>query len=398
MSSATAVPNDTLPSSIPKLDASCVNWAIFKVRFQDAVEAKGLWDHYDGSSTCPVLPPVVAVTAPASGTTPATITQSSPTAAEIAAQQKWDKEELSAKYMLTQKIPDSTLMRVHAKRTVRERWEAIVAEYTEKGAYAQTDLRTKFLESKCPEKTNIREFLDNLRVKREELASVGVDIDEKDYHSVIISSLPVSLSNFASNLLASAQMFSSTKTLAPDVLISLISEESEQQKAQRSRRSGKSKDDEKDEALSVGASSKAKSTGAKRDSKKPRGICWNCGEKGHFKPQCPKPPKSEKSSDNSAGKKKAGDVHAVLETDSDSDGVHAVFVDTDSETDSMPGLQSVSNTETGSMPGLQSVTRSLCSDLGGAGEAEDGAMPGTLTTRIGTLLSCWERSTRPRRL
>ncbi|KAF5313944.1 hypothetical protein D9619_013120 [Psilocybe cf. subviscida] len=105
------------------------------------------------------------------------------------------------------------------------------------------------------------------------------------------------------------------------------------------RRSGKSKDDEKDEALSVGASSKAKSTGAKRDNKKPRGVCWNCGEKGHFKPQCPKPPKSEKSSDNSAGKKKAGDVHAVLETDSDSDGVHAVFVDTDSETDSMPGLQ-----------------------------------------------------------
>ncbi|KAF5313547.1 hypothetical protein D9619_013742 [Psilocybe cf. subviscida] len=137
------------------------------------------------------------------------------------------------------------------------------------------------------------------------------------------------------------------------------------------RRSGKSKDDEKDEALSVGASSKAKSTGAKHDNKKPRGVCWNCGEKGHFKPQCPKPPKSKKSSDNSAGKKKASDVHAVLETDSDSDGVHAVFVDTDLETDSMPGLQSVSNTETGSMPGLQSVTRLLCSDSGGAGEAED---------------------------
>ncbi|KAF5324090.1 hypothetical protein D9619_011417 [Psilocybe cf. subviscida] len=172
-------------------------------------------------------------------------------------------------------------------------------------------------------------------------------------------------------LFASPRIPYSTVTLAPDVLISLISEESERQKAQRSRRSGKSKDDEKDEALSVGASSKAKSTGAKRDNKKPRGVCWNCGEKGHFKPQCPKPPKSEKSSDNSAGKKKAGDVHAVLETDSDSDGVHAVFVDTDSETDSMLGLQSVSNTETGSMPRLQSVTRSLCSDSGGAGEAED---------------------------
>ena len=32
---------DTLPSSIPKLDASGLNWAIFSLHFQDAIEAKG---------------------------------------------------------------------------------------------------------------------------------------------------------------------------------------------------------------------------------------------------------------------------------------------------------------------------------------------------------------------
>ena len=73
--------------------------------------------------------------------------------------------------LLTQKIPDSTLMRIHGKKSVKERWDAIEAKYTEKGAYAQTDLRTRFLESKCSEKGNVCEFLDNLRVKREELAS-----------------------------------------------------------------------------------------------------------------------------------------------------------------------------------------------------------------------------------
>jgi hypothetical protein len=41
-----------------------------------------------------------------------------------------------------------------------------------------------------------------LRSKREELASVGVDIDEKDYRSTVISSLPTFLSNFASSQLA----------------------------------------------------------------------------------------------------------------------------------------------------------------------------------------------------
>ena len=68
------------------------------------------------------------------------------------------------------------------------------------------ELQTKFLESKYSPKTSasVHEFLDSLRVEKEKLASVGVDIDEKDYHSTIISSLPVALSNFASSQLASA--------------------------------------------------------------------------------------------------------------------------------------------------------------------------------------------------
>ena len=35
--------------------------------------------------------------------------------------------------------------------TVRERWEAVVKEYTEKGAYMQTDMHAKFLASRCPD-------------------------------------------------------------------------------------------------------------------------------------------------------------------------------------------------------------------------------------------------------
>ena len=175
MSVTTTSLSDSLPSSIPKIDASGLNWAIFSVCFEDAIEAKGFWSHFDGTGSHPSAVPVSVIDADGNvSTTPLSDT-------EIAAIDKWDKDERSAKSLLTQKIPDSTLMRVHAKRTVRERWESIVTEYTEKGAYAQTDLHARFLESKCPDKGNVWEFLDNLRVKREELASVGVDIDEKDY-------------------------------------------------------------------------------------------------------------------------------------------------------------------------------------------------------------------------
>ena len=315
MSTTATSLSDSLPSSIPKLDSTGINWAIFSVRFQDAVEAKGFWGHFDGSTPRPA---VISVTTAEGATT-----------VDPAAVDQWDKDERSAKSLLTQKIPDSTLMRIHGKKSVKERWDAIEAEYTEKGAYAQTDLRARFLESKCSERGNVREFLDSLHVKREELASVGVDIDEKDYRSTIISSLPTALANFASSQLASARLYAPTKTIAPDSLISLISEEFERQRTQRMRRSGgsKSKEDDKDEALSA----TAKSSKSKRGDRKPRGVCWNCGEKGHYKDKCPKPAKDAPDSKKEKAPTQSGSANAVVESDSESEGAFAMDFETDEE-------------------------------------------------------------------
>jgi hypothetical protein len=100
VSIAAASLSDSLPTSVPKLEATELNWVIFLVRFRDAVEAKGYWGHFDGSLPAPSL------------STP-------PTTAETTAKGQWDKEERSTKSLLTQKLPDSTLMKVHAKATVR---------------------------------------------------------------------------------------------------------------------------------------------------------------------------------------------------------------------------------------------------------------------------------------
>jgi hypothetical protein len=80
------------------------------------------------------------------------------------------------------------------------------------------------MESKCPDRGNVREFLDALHVKKEELATYSVAIKDKDYCSTIITSLPHHLSNFTSNLLAGARLYSTMKTINPDELIGLISE------------------------------------------------------------------------------------------------------------------------------------------------------------------------------
>ncbi|THH06822.1 hypothetical protein EW146_g9493 [Bondarzewia mesenterica] len=85
----TAISSDTLPSSIPKLDTHGENWAIFSIRFETAVKAKGKWDHFDGSNPEPVFPTLPV---------------------------------------------NSTVVRIRKFETVADQWAAIIAEYTLKAA------------------------------------------------------------------------------------------------------------------------------------------------------------------------------------------------------------------------------------------------------------------------
>ena len=53
MTTATSL-SDSLSSSIPKLDSTGTNWAIFEIHFWDVIEAKRFWGHFDGTSPQPV--------------------------------------------------------------------------------------------------------------------------------------------------------------------------------------------------------------------------------------------------------------------------------------------------------------------------------------------------------
>jgi hypothetical protein len=95
-----------------------------------------LWGHFDGSVSMPTV------------STP-------PTIAEDTALAQWNKDDLSAKALLTHHISDSTLICVHGKPLLKDRWDLIKNEYTLKGAFAQADLHSHFMESKCPDRGNV---------------------------------------------------------------------------------------------------------------------------------------------------------------------------------------------------------------------------------------------------
>ena len=289
--------SNTLPSTMPKLDAEGENWAIFYMCFMNAVKAKGFWGHFDGS-----LP------------------EPDSSDAQKAEKSQWEKDKRSAKTLLTKRLLDSTIMEIHGKKTVKERWEAMVREYTVKGAYAQTEMMLKYLTTRCLEKGNTKEFLRGLRLKKEELVQVGVKISDEDYLSTILSSLPDALSNFASvQMLWTLQQ--TQQLMDASTLMTMLLQEAKQQnlRAQKHKKAaGKSKKDEKGEASAV---SMEKPKG-KRDMSEIN--CWNCGEAGHFSSKCDKPKKtkdnSSKSSENNVDSSSDDEgAWAAEELSSDSD-------------------------------------------------------------------------------
>ena len=68
--------SDPLPTSVPHLETNGSKWAIFSMRFQEAMEANNKWGQFDGTTTCPV---------------PADTAK--PTPDEVKAGAAWDQDE-----------------------------------------------------------------------------------------------------------------------------------------------------------------------------------------------------------------------------------------------------------------------------------------------------------------
>ncbi|KAJ7312269.1 hypothetical protein DFH08DRAFT_897222, partial [Mycena albidolilacea] len=150
---ATATFNDVLLSSVPtlKITSDGNNFPIFSLRFLTSVDAKGYLGHFDGLEPRPTFEIAPLTQAQADELT------------------VWDKAEWNSKTLILQRVPDSIALLLNLMPTVADIWNHIVGTYSTNGAYARTNLRSQFLQSKCPASGNVREFLDNLSTRRAEL-------------------------------------------------------------------------------------------------------------------------------------------------------------------------------------------------------------------------------------
>jgi hypothetical protein len=253
-----------LPSNIPCLEADGSNWAIFVLRFREAMQVTHRWPYFEGTIPCP------------SPKDPAKVLDD-----ESKAIDDWEFEDLAARYLLSQRLPNSIAIRLHSLTTTKARWDCLVFEFTAQSIYAQNNLEEAFFSMACTKGEDIRVFLTALHCKREELAAAGVQITHKEYQRTLLKSLPDELVKFAAQLLSSARH--SGLILDTETLINSVIEESEHLK-NRCVRSQRGQGEKQKEGLTDEALADTGSEGSHR--RRRAGRCHSCGKPGHWAREC----------------------------------------------------------------------------------------------------------------
>ena len=144
-------------------------------------------------------------------------------------------EDQVSRYLLSQRPPDTTAIRVSHYKTVKERWGNVSEEFIIKSVYTKNDLEHAFLLMRCPKGGDVRTFLTSLTYKREELAAAGVTISDKDYERTVLGGFPEELAKYAAHLLGSARLNDPHRDAVVDAntLIGHMCEEAERMKNRR---------------------------------------------------------------------------------------------------------------------------------------------------------------------
>jgi len=272
MSSAPTPPTphiEQLSADVLHLNPEGTNWAIFEARFQDAMETACRWGHFDGSEPCPVPKDIANLTD-----------------TEIEAARHWDRNDQIARNLLNKRLPDATMLEVRQYKTAKERWHIVTQEFMVKSAYARNALHRSFVDMRCPKGGDVRAFLTNLKMRRNELLAAGITISHKDFERTVLDGIPDALSTYASQTLTSARL--NGNILEMKDIIHVISEEADHTRNRRApkdqsqgqSRGNGNKEGQPDEALAATSPSEG------RNSRHRKGKCHHCGKEGHWVREC----------------------------------------------------------------------------------------------------------------
>jgi hypothetical protein len=178
-------------------------------------------------------------------------------------------------------ISDQLLLCVQKLEGANEVWTEICQIHEGKMQLVQIDLQRHMQETRCEEGGDVKVHFAELLRLRESPTSMGVVINDIDFHTIILGSLPELYQPLLSSISAAAKI--TKMPLTSYELISIITEEYKHHQLTKQCRPRKKP---ANSALAVRESrGKGKSVPSSAKSN-PDAICYNCDRKGHYKTDC----------------------------------------------------------------------------------------------------------------
>lgn len=309
---------------VPKLSADGSNFHIWKDKLILACRVRGIEGYLDGTAAQPADPPTrsdFVATA-----TPDEVSQMETHQNLIS---DWKRKEAIVLQQIVSTIPDALYLKIKGK-AVKDAWKLLMDDFGKRSRMFTIDLRRRLQDIRCEDNGNIRTHFDTLRNTREELASLGEAIPDRDFAAIILGSLPKSYDAYLSAITATLSVLQ--KELDPDALVLSVIDEYDR----RNVKTRQAKDKGKDAAFYAGGGSKNPKGGRGGRSNV---ECHNCHKIGHKKADCwgkgggkeGQGPRTKAKKEEKDGKSSAEAGH----TAEDEDGVWMAAVDDSGDEDTV---------------------------------------------------------------
>jgi hypothetical protein len=191
-------------TAITKLATDGSNWVTYQDHMTWAFSSR-LWsDHLTGTTT----PATYIAAGTINGLTP---------------DQRWEAEEAAAKNMIAASVPDHVFNRIKNKTTAMEVWTAVKAIYQTRSKMITVDLGKKLQSARLGDEDDAHAHFARLVDLQEQLASMGKTLDDDEFASILLGSLPTSYAPTIGGINAAAD--STGNAITSDQVIHLISDE-----------------------------------------------------------------------------------------------------------------------------------------------------------------------------
>uniref|UniRef100_A0A2N9F2S2 CCHC-type domain-containing protein n=1 Tax=Fagus sylvatica TaxID=28930 RepID=A0A2N9F2S2_FAGSY len=202
---------------------------------------------------------------------------------------KWDEDDALAKASMLHHMKDNIIPLFEERPTTKEMMDALETKY---GCQSDTQIQLlldKFNNIKMNEGDVVGDHVNQLELIAKELADAGHTLSDKMQVTVVLNNLPPSWDHVVTSLTHSG------KELAITTLpVLLILEEDRMKRKKRDNASSGLMMAQSSHANQFKPNNKFKHKRFKKQWKKkprqeykPRDVCYRCGEKGHYKINCP---------------------------------------------------------------------------------------------------------------